>query len=102
MLYEKIAKLGKSPINATDIISISNDSFLKIFIVSFSESMLKITTNSENNQIGSINQLISYIERDFSYLVFKVFLDRPYLLHYIPKSPLLIAFTDFPISKQKD
>ena len=102
LLYEKAAKLGGFNINATDIVSISDDSFLKVFTVSFSESMLKITTNIENNQIGSINQLISHIDRDFSSLVFKVFLDKSYLLHYIPKSPLLIAFTDFPVLRQKD
>jgi hypothetical protein len=55
LLYEKIAKIGRNVISATDIISIYDDSFLKIITISFSDSMLKITSNNENNQIGSLN-----------------------------------------------
>ncbi len=42
-----------------------------------------------------MNSTLSMIDTDFSLLVFKIINDRPFLVHYIPRSPDLVAFSEY-------
>ena len=48
-----------------------------------------------------MNSTFSQIDTDFSVLVFKIVNDRALLLHYLPRTPDLIAFSEYDDSYNK-
>lgn len=51
--------------------------------------------------VDSMNSTLSQIDTDFYILVFKIINDRPFLLHYLPKAPDLVAYSEYEDSYNK-